>query len=713
MRIAPRFVALLCCAALVVGGAAPAWAAPTLTISLDPASPDGLAGWFNTPPTVAASVDETAVVAYSWSGGVEATALVRPGISLIVTSAPQGESTLTAVPTGEDLSVGATATAGVRTDSLPPSRPEALIAVGPTSPDVHLSWDAATDAVSGVASYIVYRNASGPPFLAGDAIAGTGDTTLTDTPPAGTTWYYAVAAADVAGNVSFLSDPIAVVPDPVAPPTPEAVGAWRNASGWVRVSWDRAVDEGSGTDAYRVTRTVGLTTDTVVATVPASAFYFDDHDPEALSGVVSYRVAAIDRAGLISTDSAPVLVDADLVPPAAPAAPAVYPRRTAEGAVCDVAWDLGFDAESGILLSEVRFSDGATTRQTRTELTDIVVRNAVPGLIASATVTVEDRAGNRSARSDVGAARAVSYARLAGTDRIGTALAISRDAFPNGSDTVVVVSSEAWPDALSAAALAGAVDGPVILAGPGPLPTATVAEIVRLGATRAWIVGGTGVVGADTAASLATAIGGTPTRIAGADRYATCLAVDDAVTAIAGTPSVRAYVASGATFADGMAAGPGAYREHAPVFLTRNGTLPAALAARIAARGTRQTVIVGGYGAVAASVDGAVPGSQRVAGADRYATARALAELLAGDGTLPVERPTVCTGQQFADGIAAASLVHRGGAPLLTTKPADAAALDAFLSTRRATVARVTIAGGESAVSEPVADAAWRVTLVP
>ncbi len=84
--------------------------------------------------------------------------------------------------------------------------------------------------------------------------------------------------------------------------------------------------------------------------------------------------------------------------------------------------------------------------------------------------------------------------RLAGDDRYETAIQISQEAFPNGSDTVIIATGANWPDALCGSALAGAADAPILLAAPTGLSAAVKAEITRLGARNAYILGSDAVV---------------------------------------------------------------------------------------------------------------------------------------------------------------------------------------------------------------------------
>ncbi|MDP2299661.1 MAG: YCF48-related protein, partial [Actinomycetota bacterium] len=86
-------------------------------------------------------------------------------------------------------------------------------------------------------------------------------------------------------------------------------------------------------------------------------------------------------------------------------------------------------------------------------------------------------------------------ASLEGDDRYATAVDVSRRAFPIGAETVVIATGANWPDALGGTALAGALNGPVLLVGTDVIPSVVTQEIDGLGVTSAIILGGTVAVG--------------------------------------------------------------------------------------------------------------------------------------------------------------------------------------------------------------------------
>ena len=154
--------------------------------------------------------------------------------------------------------------------------------------------------------------------------------------------------------------------------------------------------------------------------------------------------------------------------------------------------------------------------------------------------------------------------RLSGSDRFATSAQISSRTFPSGAHTVYIASGLDFPDALSAAALAGAADAPLLLVSRSSVPSAILRELRRLDPDRIVVAGGSGVV---TSSVISTLRGVAPRvdRVAGANRYDTSrrLALDSY--GGAGAPVV--YLATGSGYADALAAGPAAASVDAPVVL--------------------------------------------------------------------------------------------------------------------------------------------------
>lgn len=99
-----------------------------------------------------------------------------------------------------------------------------------------------------------------------------------------------------------------------------------------------------------------------------------------------------------------------------------------------------------------------------------------------------------------------SVTRMAGMDRYQTSAAVSAQAFASSS-TVFVATGASFPDALGGGPAAGGLPGPLLLVKPTSVPAAVAAELVRLGADRIVIFGGTGAVSPAVATELGLLIG--------------------------------------------------------------------------------------------------------------------------------------------------------------------------------------------------------------
>ena len=132
--------------------------------------------------------------------------------------------------------------------------------------------------------------------------------------------------------------------------------------------------------------------------------------------------------------------------------------------------------------------------------------------------------------------------RLAGPNRVATAAAIAKYAYPNGNAKVYVADAIGSnglgsPDAAAAGVLR---DGPIITVSGNGADIATAASTVKaLGASQVVALGGEGVVPSSRLSQVAG--GATTARIAGADRYLTAQAINQTV-----FPSAsHVYLASG------------------------------------------------------------------------------------------------------------------------------------------------------------------------
>lgn len=256
--------------------------------------------------------------------------------------------------------------------------------------------------------------------------------------------------------------------------------------------------------------------------------------------------------------------------------------------------------------------------------------------------------------------------RLAGSDRYETAIQASKR-YSSGVPVVFVATGENFPDALSAAAAAAVLGGPLLLTKKSSLPGAVKSELQRLKPKRIVLVGSTAAVSASVMKVLQTIA--PTTRLGGADRYATGTRIVDH----AFSSSTEAFIATGRTFPDALAATGAAGSVQAPVILVdgKKSSVSSAVIATLKKLGvTRVTIAGSAGGAVSSGIEKQLRNAgysvQRLAGADRYATAAAINARYFPAGS--VSTIFLATGENFPDALAGAAVAGRLGVPLFITK---------------------------------------------
>lgn len=315
------------------------------------------------------------------------------------------------------------------------------------------------------------------------------------------------------------------------------------------------------------------------------------------------------------------------------------------------------------------------------------------------------------------AAETVESDRIAGDDRYLTAAAIALEAYPDGADDAVVVSGEAFPDALSGSAVAGRLNAPILLTEQDDAPAATLQALDELGVDTVYILGGPSAVSAEAEAELGE--GRTTRRIQGKDRYETAAAAAAAVTS-AGIGDYEglktAFVATGLKFPDALAGGvlaahgPGDGTVH-PILLVHT-DVPAATAEAINSLGIEQVVILGGTGAVSAEVqaeleDLTANDAVRWSGTTREATAVEIAQAAIDDFGFAGTDVLLANGYKFPDALAGAPLGALRQAPILLVEQDKLPApTRTFLEQQSAIIERVVALGGTAVISDATLAAA-------
>lgn len=298
---------------------------------------------------------------------------------------------------------------------------------------------------------------------------------------------------------------------------------------------------------------------------------------------------------------------------------------------------------------------------------------------------------------------APAFDRLAGIDRLATALAVAKAGFPTTAPIVFVASALDYPDALAAGPVAAHLGGPLLLTAPATLRADLAAELTQLAPSKVVIVGGTGAVSKAVEDQVATAVpGATVSRLGGVDRWATA----DKVIRYGFATSASVYVATGDSFADALSASAAAGAHDEPLLLV-DGTsqvLGTGTRTLLADLGTTKATIVGGTAVVSSALQHALQallptdGVTRVAGTDRFATSDAIAV----DAFPTATHAYIASGMNFPDALGGSALAGHAKAPLVTV-PGTCIPPKTIADLAAMGVTSITEIGGSDVVSPTIA----------
>jgi len=277
----------------------------------------------------------------------------------------------------------------------------------------------------------------------------------------------------------------------------------------------------------------------------------------------------------------------------------------------------------------------------------------------------------------------VTTARLCGTDRVGTAVAIADAGWTRAGTAILAPSDDAdLVDALLAAPLAGKT-APILLTDNNTLTPATQAELLKLGVKDVYVVGSI----SQTVIDQLNVIGGiTATILNGSDSISIATKISAKLINPAGS-----FVVGYGALADALSiASYAAANNYSILVANPDGTLPAS---EIAYKGAT-TYIIGGPTLVAD-----IPGTTRLFGTDRFATNLTVLKAL----TYKYDNVYVANGTDthLVDSIVASSLAAESCAPIgLCDTNGSTAASD--IHAKLATNAVVTALGGVTVVPDSI-----------
>lgn len=345
--------------------------------------------------------------------------------------------------------------------------------------------------------------------------------------------------------------------------------------------------------------------------------------------------------------------------------------------------------------------------------------NTAPG---TATIVITGKGkyhGIRTFTFQIDEAEQGSAVRLAGESAADTSARIATEAFPEGSEWVIIARDDDFADAMSATGLAGVLNAPIVLTDRYSLSDAAARAVQTLGAKKAYIIGGTGAIPGDIEGSLATFGCQTQDRIFGYDSWDTSTECAKKIAEHGGNPGSNAVVAMSTNFQDALSISSYAYKYQVPIFLETDEAHGRQLteAAASAIKELSGTIYVpGGNGAVPQASVEEVFGRERVvrlSGWDGYDTSNQIATYMVEHGLLSPSTICLASGApdpKGVDALAGAALAGKAGGVVLLTNAnprfgsistttiegADSEGTSAFLPSHAKDVEQAYILGGKA-----------------
>ena len=303
--------------------------------------------------------------------------------------------------------------------------------------------------------------------------------------------------------------------------------------------------------------------------------------------------------------------------------------------------------------------------------------------------------------------------RLSGSTRFETATKIADDikSIKGTTETVVLVNSEKFADALAGVPYSFIKNAPILLA-PNPKDSqhdtkfkSTLDEIKKLGAKNVIILGGNFSVSKEKAEDVLVKQGYTVTRIKGSTRYETATNIAEKVN----SAPTEVFIVYSQKFPDALAISSIAAQKKAPIlYVDKKGTIDANTKAYLTKHKAtiKKAYVIGGTGAVSDDVKSQIDKtlgitSTRIKGSTRYETCLAVLNYSEFKSFVNGTELCVTTGEKFPDALAGGVLAAMTKSPvmLVNGKQSKFTLTDTqktFLKSRSTT--SMTILGGAGAI---------------
>lgn len=242
----------------------------------------------------------------------------------------------------------------------------------------------------------------------------------------------------------------------------------------------------------------------------------------------------------------------------------------------------------------------------------------------------------------------ISVTRYQGANRYDTSVKVSQAAY-NQSDYVILANGKKFADALSGGQLSVALKAPILLVDSNNITSSVIYEIQRLGAKKAFILGGNSSISSQVETYCRNTLDLNTERLAGYNRYKTSMAILNRTSDFGNYNNI--VVVDGKNYPDALAATSYMMKKNALMLLSDGKTLPKITGYNVEA--------VGGYSGLPLS-DYNIP---RIAGNNRYDTSAVLAQKAFKNS----KNAIIASGCNFPDALTAVSLSVAFNAPILLT----------------------------------------------
>lgn len=243
--------------------------------------------------------------------------------------------------------------------------------------------------------------------------------------------------------------------------------------------------------------------------------------------------------------------------------------------------------------------------------------------------------------------------RIYGANRYETSYKVFNQGWESSEYAVIVYGLD-YPDALCATPLAAKYNAPIILAQNKRLTEQQ--DLVNIlkekGVKQVFIAGGTGIIPSSFEGDLKK-LGISSKRLGGKDRYETSVAIAKELSSNTGEISL----ASGLGFADGLSISSIAGKRNMAVLLTGKDKLPKSVADYIKNSNINKTYIIGQTGVISDNVSKAVPNPERLGGANRYDTNKAVFDKFKSD--INLDNLYIASGLNFPDALSVSALAAK------------------------------------------------------